>query len=130
MFDYVHLETLLAVERAGSFEGAGRTLGISPIGVSRRIKILEERMGVPLLKRRPTRPSKAGETLCRYAEEVLAIEDKFLEVQKTNGLQSNVNGSNVKIAINDDSLTSWFLEVLKDNSSSKPNTWHCQTKRG
>ena len=49
MLDYTHLEALVAVQREGSFEAAGKHLGMSAIGVAKRIRKLEERMGVPLV---------------------------------------------------------------------------------
>lgn len=119
MLDYTHIEALLAVEQEGSFEGAGRVLRMSPIGVARRIKKLENRMGTILLKRKPTRPSEAGTMLCRYAEKVIALEEQFINVHHTTGLQSATDISNIKIAINDDSLSSWFLPVLQSRSSVK-----------
>jgi len=51
MFDYAHLEALLAVEREGTFEGAARFLGITASAVSQRVKLLEERIGAVVINR-------------------------------------------------------------------------------
>jgi DNA-binding transcriptional LysR family regulator len=45
------LETFVAVVEAGSFTGAARRLGRSKASVSRQVRSLEERLGVPLLLR-------------------------------------------------------------------------------
>lgn len=51
MLDYTQLEALLAVKREGSFERAGKELGITPIAIARRIEKLSVTLGVTLLSR-------------------------------------------------------------------------------
>lgn len=114
MIDYTQLEALLAVKRGGSFEKAGRALGVSPIAVSRRVEKLGVALGASLLSRKPTRPTEAGEVLCRYAEQIEAAENELLEAQRIACLQSAENGATLKIAINSDSLLGWFHHALKD----------------
>lgn len=61
MFDYAHLEALLAVEREGSFEGAVRALGVTSSAVSQRIRLLEERIGAIVINRQsPIKPTVFG----------------------------------------------------------------------
>ncbi len=115
MLDYTHLEALLAVKQTGSFEGAAKELGMSPIGVSARIKKLETRMGVKLLTRKPTKPTKAGASLCEYAASVVDHEDQLLAELRASGLQSGHETKRLKIAITDDSLTCWFADALSTN---------------
>ena len=119
MLDYTHLEALLAVEREGSFDGAGRKLGMSAIGVARRIQKLERRLGIKLLLRKPTKPSPAGEALCRYTEDVIKLETDFIQEHRNRGLQPDKGHSRYNIAIDEDSMTSWFPQVLNDHHNSK-----------
>lgn len=121
MLDYTHLEALLAVAKEGSFEGAGKSLGMTPIGVASRIRKLEERMGVKLLKRKPTEPTKAGAALCTYTSQIVEIEDELMAEQRANGLQSSGDSKRLKIAVTDDSLTYWIGHVLNTNQSNEDN---------
>lgn len=115
--DYTHLAALLAVERAGSFEGAGRLLHISPIGVSRRIAKFEKRLGIRLLTRKPTRPTEAGQALCRYAETIEQLENTLMAEAIETGLQDGTSGGVLKIAMDEHSLSGWFRAVLaRDNT--------------
>lgn len=117
MLDYTQLEALLAVKREGSFEKAGKTLGITPIAIARRIEKLGVTLGANLLNRKPTRPTEAGIALCHYAEQVESVERQLLDEQRSRGLQpTDLVGSaaSLKIAINDDNMTSWFHQVFKD----------------
>lgn len=118
MLNYTHLEALLAVKREGSFEKAGKALGITPIAIARRIEKLGVTLGATLLNRKPTRPTKAGEALCSYAEQIEAVEHQLLDEQRAIGLQSADpidSGNSLKIAISDDNLTGWFQKVLKNH---------------
>lgn len=122
MLDYTQLEALLAVKREGSFEKAGKALGISPIAIARRVEKLGVTLGATLLSRKPTRPTEAGEALCAYAEQIEAVERSFIDEHRMRGLRPNDlmgNANTLKIAINDDSVTSWFQQVLKDHLHSR-----------
>ena len=99
MLDYTQIEALLAVEDEGSFVDAGKILGISAIGVARRIEKLEKRLGTQLLHRKPTRTSKSGQALCNYAREVISRENDFLTEQRRQGLQPFDVSPSLKIAV-------------------------------
>lgn len=118
MLDYAHLEALLAVEREGSFEGAARSLGITSSAVSQRIKLLEERLGAIAVNRQaPIKPTQIGTTLCRHAEMVLMLEENLL--QSNDSIDpGNQPATKIKIVVNDDSLSSWFMDVLMANAQS------------
>ena len=108
----------MAVKRGGSFEKAGKALGITPIAIARRIEKLGVSLGADLLSRKPTRPTKAGDALCEYAEQIETVERQLLDEQRARGLQSAVpiNGdTGLKIAVGDANLTDWFQQVLKDH---------------
>ncbi len=114
MLDYTRLKALLAVENEGSFVDAGRALGLSAIGVARRIEKLEKRLGVKLLHRKPTRTSKAGSALCNYARDVISREDQFLLEQRKQGLQPFEASPSLKIAVDHHSLNCWFQKVIEN----------------
>lgn len=117
MLDYAHLCALLAVEREGSFDGAARTLGITSSAVSQRIKLLEERIGIIVVNRQlPIKPTSLGSTLCRHAEMVMMLEGNII---RSNGLLNFGDdlSPKIKIVVNDDSLSSWFMDVLVANAA-------------
>ncbi len=68
------LSTFLAIHRQGGFSSAARLLRRTQPAVSRRIKLLEDELGVPLFERLSGGPvlSQAGRVLVPYAERVLA----------------------------------------------------------
>lgn len=70
MLDWNDLRYLLAVARAGSTLAAAKALGTSQSTVHRRLTVLEERIGRPLVKRHATgyRLTELGEHLLPYAE--------------------------------------------------------------
>jgi DNA-binding transcriptional LysR family regulator len=72
----VYLKTLVEVVRTGSLSRAADVLCITQPAVSRRIKVLEEQYGHPLLDRsgHVLRPTGAGRVVCEKAERLLALE--------------------------------------------------------
>ena len=66
MLDWTDLRYFLAVARTGSTLAAGRSLKVAQATVSRRITMLEEALGTPLLVRsRPCRPTAPGAVSAR-----------------------------------------------------------------
>jgi DNA-binding transcriptional LysR family regulator len=65
----VHVRTLQAIARSGSFSRAGETLHLSQPAISHHIRHLERVIGVPLLIRRGRRasPTEAGVVLLEHA---------------------------------------------------------------
>lgn len=119
MLDYAHLEALLAVERERSFEGAARSLGITSSAVSQRIKLLEERIGAVTLNRHtPVTTTDVGAELCRHAEMVIMLEGEVIQRNRRELGRSEENFRKIKIAVNDDSLSSWFMGILEANSAT------------
>jgi LysR family transcriptional regulator, transcriptional activator of the cysJI operon len=72
----VYLKTLVEVVRTGSISRAAEVLCITQPAVSRRIKVLEEQYGHPLLDRsgHAFRPTEAGRVVCEKAERLLELE--------------------------------------------------------
>lgn len=116
MLDYNLLVALLAVEKKGQFEKAARSLGITASAVSQRIKLLEERVGAVLVQRGvPCVPTSVGARLCRHTEKVALLEGQLLDdvFQKPAGLHHKPA---VDIAIHADSLSTWFMKVLEQET--------------
>ena len=69
-----HVRTLAAVAREGSFSRAAQRLHLSQPSVSLHIRALEERLGLPLLRRTGRRavPTRAGAVLLAHAGRAFA----------------------------------------------------------
>jgi len=114
MLDYSSLAAVAAVVQEGSFEQAARALKVTPSAVSQRVKQLEERLGCVLIIRgHPCRASAAGRLLCRHVELVGMLEyDLNLEMPKAVRTDPEEGRARLRIAVNADSLGTWFLEAM------------------
>lgn len=72
-FDFLDLETFLAVKETGSFHLASERLNLSQSSVTRRLQKLEDALGTPLFERttRAVRPTLAAKRLQLRAEAIL-----------------------------------------------------------
>ncbi|MFF7731595.1 ArgP/LysG family DNA-binding transcriptional regulator [Streptomyces sp. NPDC007984] len=104
------VRTLLAVVDEGTFDAAAAALHVTPSAISQRVKALEQRTGrVLLLRTKPVRPTESGEVLVRLARQVARLEhDAYAEL----GLADTGEPIRVSVAVNADSLATWFLPVL------------------
>jgi LysR family transcriptional regulator (chromosome initiation inhibitor) len=104
------LAALLAIVDGGTFDAAARNLRITPSAVSQRIKALERQVGRPVVRRTvPCTPSPAGQVLVRMARQL-----RLLEEDTAAALQAQEAGAgDLPIAVNADSLATWFAEVLR-----------------
>lgn len=116
MLDYSQIEALLAVDEERSFEGAARSLRITAFAITQRIKLLEKALGVTLVERKPTRTSEAGRVLCDHAKEIIELEKALLQEHLLPSLEPKAGKKVLKIALNDESLSSWFGHVLRDQT--------------
>jgi len=108
LIDSAQLATLAAVVDEGSFDAAAKSLQVTPSAVSQRIKALENHTGqVLVLRTRPSRPTAAGEALLRLARQV-----SLLETETLAAVRGVAEGLLLPIAVNADSLNSWFLPAL------------------
>lgn len=112
MLDYSALAALAAVVREGSFERAANRLCVTPSAVSQRVKALEERVGSVLVKRgQPAEATEYGRLLCRHFDQVSALEGDLSAALP--GFASDEGGRvTTPVAVNADSLDSWFLEAV------------------
>ena len=108
----VHLETLLAIVKEGSFEVAASVLGISPSAVSQRIKALEASTGRVLVRRaNPVGATEAGEILVQAARRMALVQ-----AETDARLGQRLARVPLSVAINSDSLATWFTQVLSDTA--------------
>ncbi|WP_114946983.1 LysR family transcriptional regulator ArgP [Microvirga calopogonii] len=111
MLDYALLAALAAVVRTGSFERAADQLNVTPSAVSQRIKLLEERIGAVLVVRgQPCTATVAGERLCQHVEQVALLESSLR--YNLPGLQPESHPVTLRIAVNADSLATWFIPAM------------------
>lgn len=107
MLDYRALEALSEVIHQQGFDRAAKRLNISQSAVSQRIKILEARLGQPLILRQtPPVATELGTRLITHLQTVKHLE---LDLQLPLENESRVRA---KIAVNADSLATWFSEAL------------------
>ncbi|WP_217169288.1 LysR family transcriptional regulator ArgP [Streptomyces sp. AC512_CC834] len=104
------VRTLLAVVDEGTFDAAAAALHVTPSAVSQRVKALEQRTGrVLLLRTKPVRATDSGAVLVRLARQVARLErDACAEL----GLREAGEPTRVSVAVNADSLATWFLPAL------------------
>jgi LysR family transcriptional regulator (chromosome initiation inhibitor) len=113
MLDYALLSALAAVVRTGSFERAAQQLNVTPSAVSQRIKLLEERIGAVLVIRgQPCLATEAGQRLCQHVEQVALLESSLR--QTLPSLQPESRPVTLRIAVNADSLATWFIPAMAE----------------
>lgn len=111
MFDYKLLAALAAVVEQGGFERAAQALSLSQSAISQRIKLLEERLGQPvLLRATPPRPTEIGRRLLNHMQQVRLLE-RDLQSQ-VPALAGDRLPERLRIALNADSLATWWAAAL------------------
>jgi LysR family transcriptional regulator (chromosome initiation inhibitor) len=103
-------ETLRLVADEGTLEAAARRQHLTPSAVSQRIKLLEQQLGQRLLVRaRPVRLTAPGEVVVRFARgHALLAQEAAAEL----GLDARGEQPRIGIAVNSDSLATWFVPAL------------------
>lgn len=111
MFDYKLLAALAAVVEQAGFERAAQVLGLSQSAVSQRIKLLEARIGQPVLVRAtPPTPTEIGRRLLNHVQQVRLLE-RDLQGQ-VPALDEGALPERLRIAVNADSLATWWAEAV------------------
>ncbi|MBK3562820.1 LysR family transcriptional regulator ArgP [Streptomyces sp. MBT62] len=104
------VRTLLAVVDEGTFDAAATALHVTPSAVSQRVKALEQRTGrVLLLRTKPVRTTESGEVVVRFARQLARLER---DARAELGMSGAGEPTRVSIAVNADSLATWFLGAL------------------
>jgi LysR family transcriptional regulator, chromosome initiation inhibitor len=103
------IEALVAIADHGSFDAAARWLHITPSAVSQRIRALEGATGQVLISRgTPCRPTPHGEWLVRLGRQTRLLYDEASQAL------TEASAVELPVAVNADSLTVWFHEVLAE----------------
>ncbi len=113
MFDYKLLSALAAVVEQGGFERAAQLLGLSQSAVSQRIKLLEARVGQPVLVRAtPPAPTEVGTRLLNHVQQVRLLERDLQ--RQVPALEEGGMPERLRIALNADSLATWWAAAVGD----------------
>jgi len=108
MLDYKLLQALAAVVDQSGFERGARHLGLTQSAVSQRIKLLEARLGQPVLVRTPKlAPTPLGRRLLNHVQQVRLLEHDLLDQIPALGEREQ----RLRLAINADSLATWWTPV-------------------
>jgi len=112
------VRTLLAVVDEGTFDAAAAALHVTPSAVSQRIKTLEQRTGrVLLMRTKPVRPTESGQAVVRFARQLNSLER---DMKTELGIAADSGPVRLPIAVNADSLATWFLPALTRVPQSPP----------
>ncbi|MFE5539561.1 LysR family transcriptional regulator ArgP [Streptomyces sp. NPDC056492] len=105
------VRTLLAVVDEGTFDAAAAALHVTPSAVSQRVKALEQRTGrVLLMRTKPVRATESGQVVVRFARQLARLER---DARAELGMARESGGPvRLPIAVNADSLATWFLPAL------------------
>lgn len=105
------VRTLLAVVDEGTFDAAAAALHVTPSAVSQRVKALEQRTGrVLLMRTKPVRVTESGQVVVRFARQLARLER---DARAELGMAQESGGPvRLPIAVNADSLATWFLPAL------------------
>ena len=111
MFDYKLLAALATVVEQAGFDRAAQALGLSQSAVSQRIKLLEARLGQPvLLRASPPQPTEVGRRLLNHVQQVRLLE-RDLQAQ-VPALDVSHLPERLRIAVNSDSLSTWWAPAV------------------
>jgi LysR family transcriptional regulator (chromosome initiation inhibitor) len=117
--NYDNLHAFSTVLREGSFAKAAQALRITQSAVSQRISALEDILGHRILVREtPPRPTQSGRALLHHAQQVERWEQNVLgELEGTR----REGFTTFSVAVNADSLASWFLDAMVPALNSPTN---------
>ncbi|MDN7120998.1 ArgP/LysG family DNA-binding transcriptional regulator [Nocardioides sp. ChNu-153] len=109
MFAPAQLAALVAVVDHGTFEAAARALHVTPSAVSQRVRALEAQVGQVVVSRAaPCRATASGEVLV-----ALGRQTDLLAAEASRRLGGDAAPRTVAVAVNADSLATWFHDVLE-----------------
>ncbi|GAA2564864.1 LysR family transcriptional regulator (chromosome initiation inhibitor) [Neomicrococcus aestuarii] len=113
-----HLATLTAIVETGTFDAAAKQLSMTASAVSQRIRALENQAGQVLIVRgTPCVPTEAGLALVRLTKQMELSESEAATV-----LDKAHSAHTVSIAVNADSMATWFARCLPDFAALHPTS--------
>jgi LysR family transcriptional regulator (chromosome initiation inhibitor) len=108
------VEALVAIVDHGTFDAAARALHVTPSAVSQRVRALVREVGQVVVRRgTPCVPTEAGAALVRLGRQTRLLDD-----EARAALQENVGRVELTVAVNADSLATWFRGVLAEVGGS------------
>ena len=111
MFDLKLLEALALVVEEGGFEKAADKLALTQSAVSQRIRLLEDQIGQMLITRvKPPKATPVGLRMIEYHNQVNQLEK---DLNRRLFLAESTDFTSFSLAVNGDSLDSWFPEAIK-----------------
>ncbi|GGC04669.1 LysR family transcriptional regulator ArgP [Cellulomonas carbonis] len=103
------LAALAAIVDHGTFDAAARALSVTPSAISQRVRALEAAVGhVVVVRTSPARTTPAGDVLLRMARQQALVESEALAALSGTDAPTR----EVSVAVNADSLATWFRAVL------------------
>jgi LysR family transcriptional regulator (chromosome initiation inhibitor) len=103
------VEALVAIVDHGTFDAAARALHVTPSAVSQRVRALEREVGQVVVRRgTPCVPTEAGAALVRLGRQTMLLDE-----EARAALEEHVGRVEVTVAVNADSLATWFRDVLE-----------------
>ena len=122
-FSTDQLSTFATVVEYGTFDAAADILRVSPSAISQRIKAMEQIAGKVLLRRsNPVTPTDAGQSVLRIAR-----QSEFLQQEMERELMGAGGFQSVSVAVNADSLATWFLDAV--GTLSREDSIFCDLRR-
>lgn len=109
--DLRHLRAVRAIAESGGLARAAQQLNLTQSALSHQVKVLEDRVGMPLFSRRskPLRLTAAGERMRALADRVLPEIEAF--EAEIDGLQTG-RGGRLFIAMECHACYDWLIPVL------------------
>jgi LysR family transcriptional regulator, chromosome initiation inhibitor len=112
--DPKHLDAFSATLQTGSLAAAAKQLHLTLAAVSLRIKALESQLGQRLLIRGKTaQATRAGQALLAHIARTRLLEADLAERLSQNA--GDADWQALSVAVNADSLASWFLHGLHED---------------
>lgn len=106
--DVGQLRALRAAVDTGTLDGAARQLHVTPSAISQRLKALEQATGrVLLIRSKPVQVTEHGRAVLRLAREI-----ELLTADTVRELADSTDLVTMSVAVNADSLATWFLPAL------------------
>ena len=124
--DFELADTVAIIAEEGTLEAAARRMQITPSAVSPRLRTIEDEVGrVLLVRSKPVHPTDAGDAVIRLARQARVLEhDALAGIGSASSAGDSTSGApepvSVPLAVNADSLATWFLTPLARLSARHP----------
>lgn len=120
--DLVSLEWSLALQQVGSFRGAADHLGVEQSAVSRRVRGLEDSLGVSLFQRssRGAQPTHAGEA---FLARVAMALNMLCDAAREAGFAGRGQSGRLRIGVGPSSLGPGLFRLIARFRADHPNVW-------